>query len=93
MKYFLSAGEASGDIHAAPLMRALRQADPEAQFVFLGGDEMTAAARESDPEATPVIHYRDMAFMAFSEVLRHLGQIFGNFRTCLLYTSPSPRDA
>lgn len=93
MKYFLSAGEASGDIHAAPLMRALRQADPEAQFVFLGGDEMTAAARESDPEATPVIHYRDMAFMAFSEVLRHLGQIFGNFRTARAALEATHPDA
>lgn len=80
MRYFLSAGEASGDIHAAPLMRALRQADPEARFTFLGGDEMTAAARESDPGAEPLIHYRHMAFMAFSEVLRHLGKIFSNFK-------------
>lgn len=80
MKYFLSAGEASGDIHAAPLMKALRQEDPQATFVFLGGDEMTAAARESDSAATPLIHYRDMAYMAFSEVLRHLGKIFGNLR-------------
>lgn len=80
MRYFLSAGEASGDIHGAPLMRALRKLDPKAEFVFLGGDEMTAAAREADPAAAPLIHYRDMAFMAFSEVLRHLGKIFGNLR-------------
>ncbi len=81
MKYFLSAGEASGDIHGAPLMRALRKADPEAEFVFLGGDDMTAVAAESAPGAAPLIHYRDMAFMAFSEVLRHLGKIFGNLKT------------
>lgn len=41
---------------------------------------MTAAAAETDPAAKPLIHYRDMAFMAFSEVLRHLGKIFGNLR-------------
>ncbi|MBD5224513.1 MAG: lipid-A-disaccharide synthase [Bacteroidales bacterium] len=80
MKYFLSAGEASGDIHGAPLMRALRRLDPQAEFMFLGGDEMTAAAREGDGSAAPLIHYRDMAYMAFSEVLRHLGKIFGNLR-------------
>lgn len=88
MKYFLAAGEASGDLHAAPLMRALRERDPQAQFVFLGGDEMTAAANEAlSPETadsrepvSPLIHYRDMAFMGFSEVIRHAGKIFGNLK-------------
>ena len=61
-------------------MRSLREIDPEAQFTFLGGDEMTAAASESAQGSAPLIHYRDMAFMAFSEVLRHLGKIFGNLK-------------
>ncbi len=80
MKYFISAGEASGDIHGAPLIRSLRKNDPSAQFIYLGGDEMSLAASESAPGSTPIIHYRDMAFMAFSEVFRHLGKIFGNLR-------------
>ena len=45
MHYFIIAGEASGDLHAAQLMRALRRSDPDARFTFLGGDLMAAAAR------------------------------------------------
>ncbi|MDE6288005.1 MAG: lipid-A-disaccharide synthase [Muribaculaceae bacterium] len=75
MKYFLIAGEASGDLHAGGLMQALAAADPEATFTFLGGDLMAAAAGHS-----PVVHYRDMAFMGFSEVLRNLGKISTNLR-------------
>lgn len=76
MKYFLIAGEASGDLHAGALMQALADADPEAAFTFLGGDIMAAAAGHA-----PVVHYRDMAFMGFSEVLRNLGKISANLRT------------
>ena len=61
-------------------MRSLRKIDSSARFIYLGGDEMSAAASESAPGSTPLIHYRDMAFMAFSEVFRHLGKIFGNLR-------------
>lgn len=75
MKYFLSAGEASGDIHAANLIRHLRGVDPDAQFEFLGGDKMAAEAGHA-----PVIHYRRMAFMGFSEVIRHLPAVLGNFK-------------
>lgn len=75
MHYFLIAGEASGDLHASQLIAALRQADPDARFTFLGGDLMAAAAG-----CPPVIHYRDMAFMGFSEVLRHLPTVLGNLR-------------
>ncbi|MCI9286032.1 MAG: lipid-A-disaccharide synthase [Muribaculaceae bacterium] len=75
MKYFFSAGEASGDIHAAAVMRELRAIDPEAQFMFLGGDEMAAAAGHA-----PVIHYSRMAFMGFIDVARHLPQVLGNLR-------------
>lgn len=73
MRYFVSAGEASGDIHAAALIKALREKDPEASFTFLGGDLMAEAASSS-----PLIHYRDMAFMGFSEVLRNLSKVLGN---------------
>ncbi len=73
MKYFVSAGEASGDLHASHLIKALRDADSDASFAFLGGDEM---AREAGCQ--PLIHYRDMAFMGFAEVLRNLRKVLGN---------------
>ncbi|MDE7396914.1 MAG: lipid-A-disaccharide synthase, partial [Muribaculum sp.] len=75
MKYFVSAGEASGDLHASQLMSALKGVDRDASFTFLGGDYMAASAGHG-----PVIHYRDMAFMGFSEVLRNLGRISLNFK-------------
>lgn len=76
MHYFLIAGEASGDLHASELMEALRRRDPEARFTFLGGDRMAAVAGTA-----PVVHYSRMAYMGFSEVLRHLGDISANLRT------------
>lgn len=75
MKYMLIAGEPSGDLHASRLIRALRRADKDARFVFLGGDLMAAEALSE-----PHIHYRDMAFMGFSEVLRNLHKISENLR-------------
>ena len=75
MKYFISAGEPSGDLHAAHLIAQINRQDPEAQWEFLGGDLM---AHESGKQ--PVVHYRDMAFMGFSEVLRHLPQVLNNFK-------------
>ena len=56
MKYFLIAGEASGDLHASHLMASLKQEDSQAEFRFLGGDLMAEQAG-----VAPVIHYRDMA--------------------------------
>lgn len=76
MKYFLIAGEASGDIHGAQLIKSLREQDGGAQFTFLGGDLMAGAAGHG-----PIIHYRDMAYMGFVEVARHLGTIMGFMRT------------
>lgn len=76
MHYFLSAGEASGDLHASALIAAIRALDHEARFTFLGGDLMAGAAGTG-----PLIHYRRMAFMGFSEVLRHLPQVLANLRT------------
>ena len=72
MKYFLIAGEASGDLHASHLIESLKQLDPEAQFRFLGGDMMSVQAGTQ-----PIIHYRDMAYMGFADVVRHLGKILG----------------
>lgn len=75
MKYFICTGEASGDLHASHLIRALRDIDSEAEFSFLGGDMMAESAG-----CRPLIHYSRMAFMGFSEVLRHLPEVLGNLR-------------
>ena len=74
MRYYLLAGEASGDLHGAALIRALKTADPQADFRAWGGDRMEAAG------ATLVKHYRDLAFMGFVEVVKHLGTILRNIR-------------
>lgn len=76
MRYFLIAGEASGDLHAAQLISSLHQHDRGASFMFMGGDEMAAAAGHR-----PLVHYSEMAYMGFSEVLRNLGKIRGNLST------------
>ena len=76
MKYYLIVGEASGDLHASHLMRALRQHDPQAAFRFFGGDLMTAVG------GTRVRHYRDLAYMGFVPVLLHLPTIFRNMAFC-----------
>lgn len=76
MKYYIIAGEASGDLHAANLMRFLAAKDPEANFRFWGGDRM------ADFGGEPVKHYRDLAFMGFSEVAANLRTIFRNIRFC-----------
>ena len=72
MKYFLIAGEASGDLHASHLIASLKQLDPQAEFRFLGGDLM---AEKTGTQ--PIIHYRDMAYMGFADVVKHLGKILG----------------
>lgn len=76
MKIFVSAGEASGDLHASALMEALKARRPDVRFTYLGGDLMERAAG-----TPPLIHYRRMAYMGFSEVLRHLPDIAANLRT------------
>lgn len=88
MKYFLIAGEASGDIHASQLIRALKAHDGEARFEFLGGDLMADAAG-----VEPVIHYRDMAFMGFIEVLKHLKSIMGFMKTAKQHIAAERPDA
>ncbi|MDB5144582.1 MAG: lipid-A-disaccharide synthase [Mucilaginibacter sp.] len=76
MKYYLVAGEASGDLHGANLMKALKELDHEAQFRFFGGDLMQAEG------GTLVKHYADMAFMGFVEVVVNLSAILKNLKTC-----------
>ena len=75
MIYMMIAGEASGDMHAAQLMKAIRRYDAKAQFVFFGGDNMAEAAGRE-----PVVHIREMAYMGFSEVVRNLGKIRHNLQ-------------
>lgn len=76
MKYYIIAGEASGDLHASNLMKSLKKVDPNAQFRFWGGDLMQAQG------GTIVKHYRDLAFMGFAEVLMNLRTILGNISAC-----------
>ena len=86
MHYFIIAGEASGDLHGSHLIRAIKAHDSEAVINFLGGDKMAAEAGSE-----PIIHYREMAFMGFSEVLRNLGKVTGNLsraKTALEVASP-----
>lgn len=76
MKYYIIAGEASGDLHGSNMIKALRKTDPQAEIRCWGGDLMQAAG------AHVVKHYRDLAFMGFVEVIRHLGTILHNIRFC-----------
>jgi lipid-A-disaccharide synthase len=76
MKYYLVAGEASGDLHGANLMKALKATDPDAVFRFWGGDLMLAEG------GTLVKHYAQMAFMGFVEVVANLRTIFRNLSLC-----------
>lgn len=76
MKYYLIVGEASGDLHASNLMRAIKKVDEAAEFRFFGGDLMSAVGGER------VKHYRDLAYMGFIPVLMHLRTIFSNMSRC-----------
>ena len=85
MKYFLIAGEASGDLHASNLIKALQQRDPQATFVGLGGDKMRAQ------DCKIYVDYRDMAYMGFVAVLQNLNKIQRNFhiaKQALLQETP-----
>ena len=70
MKYYLIAGEASGDLHASHLMAALKEEDSQAEFRFFGGDLMAAVG------GVMVKHYKELAYMGFIPVLLHLRTIF-----------------
>lgn len=76
MRYFLIAGEASGDLHAARLMLSLREADPAAEFRCYGGDEMQRAG------GTLLCHYRHLAYMGFVQVVLHARTILRGLSHC-----------
>ncbi len=76
MKYYIIAGEASGDLHGSNLIREIKKRDPGAQIRGWGGDLMQEAG------ADIVKHYRDLAFMGFTEVIRNLPTIFRNIQFC-----------
>ena len=85
MKYYLIVGEASGDLHASNLMKALKEVDASAEFRFVGGDLMAAVG------GTCVKSYKDMAYMGFIPVLLHLRTIFRNMDYCkddIVYWNP-----
>lgn len=76
MKYYIIAGEASGDLHASNLMKAIQKKDPTSEFRFWGGDLMQAVG------GTLVKHYRELAFMGFIEVIMNLRTIAKNISLC-----------
>lgn len=76
MRYYLVAGEASGDLHGANLMKALKSEDAGAEFRYYGGDKMRAQGGVLDK------HYSEMAFMGFTEVLLNLRTIMKNMKAC-----------
>lgn len=78
MKYYLIAGEPSGDLHGANLIRGLRKADPDAQFRFWGGDLMADAGGKTNLRK----HYRETSFFGVVQVLRNLGTIRRQMREC-----------
>ncbi len=87
MKYYILAGEASGDLHGAELIKELIKQDPSAKIRFWGGDLMNAAG------GTMVKHYRDLAFMGFAEVLFNLKTILNNIKICKKDISEFQPDA
>ena len=76
MRYYIVVGEASGDLHASNLVKAIKVKDSEAQFRGCGGDLMQKAGAEL------LMHYKNMAFMGFWEVFIHLRTVLGNIRRC-----------
>ena len=78
MKYYLIAGEPSGDLHGANLIEGLKKADPGAEFRFWGGDRMAAAGGRDNLRK----HYRETSFFGVVQVLRNLGTIRRQMREC-----------
>jgi lipid-A-disaccharide synthase len=76
LRYYIIAGEASGDLHASNLMKAIIKEDGHSEFRFWGGDLMAGVG------GTLVKHYRDLAFMGFAEVIMNLRTILGNIKFC-----------
>ncbi len=87
MRYYMIAGEASGDLHGSNLIRGLRQEDPQAEFRLWGGEKMLSAATESVdttlcPCATLVGDYRDTAVMGLTDVVLNIGKICSRLIRC-----------
>jgi lipid-A-disaccharide synthase len=76
MKYYIIAGEASGDLHGSRLINAILKNDPEANIRAWGGDKMEEAG------ASIIKHYRDLAFMGFAEVVSNISTILSNMKFC-----------
>ena len=76
MKYYIIAGEASGDLHGSNLMKSLLREDSNAEIRFWGGDLMQNVG------GTLVKHYRELAFMGFAEVILNLKTILNNIKFC-----------
>ncbi len=76
MKYYLVAGEASGDLHASNLMKSILKSDGDADFRFFGGDLMKSVG------GMQVKHYNELAYMGFFPVLTHLGKILRGAKLC-----------
>ena len=76
MKYYLIAGEASGDLHGSRLIKAIRKQDPQASFRAWGGDLMETSG------ATLAKHYQSLAIMGLVDVIKNLNQIFKNISFC-----------
>lgn len=79
MKYYLIAGEASGDLHASHLMTHILKNDPEAEFCYIGGDNMQTAA---SGRGSMLRHYSELAYMGFIPVLMHLPTILQGMKQC-----------
>lgn len=75
-KFYIIAGEASGDLHGSNLIKAIQEKSPEAAFRFWGGDEMSKVVGK------PVKHIKELAFMGFIEVVINLKTIFNNIKLC-----------
>ncbi len=88
MKYYIIAGEASGDLHGSNLMKGLYAEDPQANIRFWGGDLMARVYSDNQSPAASgadgglVRHYREGAIMGFWEVFTHAGKLLGNVRRC-----------
>ena len=76
MKYYIIAGEASGDLHGSNLMKALLKEDPKADIRFWGGDLMQTVG------GSIVTHYKERSFMGFAEVIMNLKSILGFIKFC-----------
>ena len=88
MKYMMIAGEASGDLHASQLIKALKEADPDFELRYFGGDLM-----EKESRRRPDLHYKEMNVMGFSEVLRKLPSLWRNLKQAKLLIDVYKPDA